>query len=505
MPTLVSCLDVLDWNVATDPDNHGIADGWFSAAPEHAKHTPIPWIIQAPFPGYHGVAWYHASFAAPDRGKRTLLRFWAVDYHATVWLNGQFIGCHEGAESPFVLDVTGAVADSNLLAVRVVSPCHEPIDGLLLSEIPHRNAAVPYRAGSAWAQGGIMDSVELLQAPVVRLADVFVQADLDGRVRVALEVDNAGRATRGRIELTVAPAHGGETVAVGTQRSSFRKGTSVVEAELRVPDPRRWELAEPNLYRLTARLRIGEEWDELSTRFGFRDFRFERGHFRLNGKRLYLKCSHTGNSCPVGLELPVDPDWLRRDLVNVKAMGFNAIRFIAGVAKRYQLDLCDELGLMVYEESYAGWCLGDSPRMAERYDESVLGMIRRDRNHPCITIWGLLNETPNGLVFQHALATLPKVRQLDPTRLVILNSGDWHSKADAKPGTRPGSLSNPGGTEWEDVLSDQHPYQPEPQTAEVVNRLRNLDGGERPVFVSEYGIGSAVDLWRVTRWYELLG
>ena len=71
---------------------------------------------------------------------------------------------------------------------------------------------------------------------------------------------------------------------------------------------------------------------------------------------------------------------------------------------------------MVYEESYAGWCLADSPKMAERFDASALGMIRRDRNHPSVVMWGLLNETPDGPVFRHAVAMLPAVRALDTRR-----------------------------------------------------------------------------------------
>ncbi len=80
---------------------------------------------------------------------------------------------------------------------------------------------------------------------------------------------------------------------------------------------------------------------------------------------------------------------------------------------------------MVYEESYAAWLLGDSPKLAERYDESVLGMIRRDRNHPSVVIWGLLNETADGPVFRHAAGLLPTLRTLDDSRLVMLNSGRW--------------------------------------------------------------------------------
>ena len=175
---------------------------------------------------------------------------------------------------------------------------------------------------------------------------------------------------------------------------------------------------------------------EHSVRCGFRDFRLEDGYFRLNGKRIYLKCSHTGNCCPIGLEMPHDPDFLRRDLINQKMMRYNSIRFIAGVPKRYQLDLADEIGLMVYAESYAGWCLADSPKMKERYNESVLGMIKRDRNHPSVTIWGLLNETNDGPVFRHAVSVLPEVRKLDDTRLILLNSGNWHVSNGSTAGIR---------------------------------------------------------------------
>ncbi|MBI2298507.1 MAG: glycoside hydrolase family 2, partial [Armatimonadetes bacterium] len=453
------------------------------------------------------------------------------------------------------------------------------------------------------------------------------------------------------------------------------------------------DLNDPYLYRVSARLTddAGVALDETSARCGFRDFRFQNGAFRLNGRRLLLKCSHTGNHCPVGLQLPPDPDMLRKDLLNVKVMGFNAIRFIAGLATRQQLDLCDELGLLVYEEHYGSWCLADSPHMAERYDRSLTEMLRRDRNHPSVAIWGLLNETSDGPVFRHAVACLPLVRTLDDTRLVFLNSGRFDSQVGSSltglslwrtdagpdpnvthngtdraltglgitwqpgqlalhpgskgeysvvrwtapaagevavsavftsiaehattdvhvlhqgkaafdgfvnvegqggraafegkltvragdtvdcavgwgnanyggdttalaltlqaaegrfnaaesfglgaqpngpwsygvlsPGAKPdsatftpypvgttigdetgiGSLSNPGSGVWEDLLDDQHPYQRVPHTASVIHFLRSVSSARKPVFISEYGVGSAVDLCRVTRWYEQLG
>jgi len=637
--------------------------------------------------------------ANPEPGGRALLRFWQVDYKADVWLNDAAVGSHEGGESPFVLDVTSVLKPgrTNRLAVRVLNPTHQPIDGIVLNETPHRNKALPYSAGNAWNQGGIWDSVELLFVPAVRVEDLFVRPDWkNGDIRVQLNLRNAGaKAVKGQVQLSVAPAATGETLVITNLARELQAGDTLIETVLRVERPRLWNLDDPFLYRVTARVSSGapsadrapEGVHEQSVRCGFRDFRLENGAFRLNGKRIYLRGSHTGNCCPIGLEVPHDPDYLRRDLINQKMMRFNAIRFIAGVPKRYQLDLADEIGLMVYPEAYAAWCLADSPRMNERYNESVLGMIRRDRNHPCITMWGLLNETPEGPAFRHAASLLPEVRKLDDSRVVLLNSGRfdkfagpvgielwrnpdrsdpcitrngtdrvvkafgvtwqpgqmafhpgvngeyavvrWAAPADDevkftaafqsiaerattdvhvlhngqplfdglinledkgpkaefshvisvkagdtldavcgwgnhnygadttalgvtvksksgktwdaakdfstqqnpngvwscgmlspadKPDSRSfklfpmgvapsavGSISNPGSPVWEDILADLHPYQRVPHMAETIQALRSISSEGKPVWLSEYGIGSPIDLLRTVRWYEQAG
>ena len=121
--------------------------------------------------------------------------------------------------------------------------------------------------------------------------------------------------------------------------------------------------------------------------------------------------------------VPLDPGMLRRDFLSMKLMGFNMARCISGLGRRYMMDLADEIGFLVYDESYAGWCVTPSPQMARRWDRTVAGMIRRDRNHPSVVMWGLLNETSNGPVFMHAADSLGFVKQLDDTRLVMLNSG----------------------------------------------------------------------------------
>ncbi len=424
------------WRLTTDPENRGREQAWFSrAALEGARPAQVPWILQDAFPEYHGVVWYQRAFKAPVNPHakgRYLLRFWQVDYLAEVWLNGRPVGGHEGGETPFVLDVTGAVKPGaeNLLTVRVLNPTQTPVDGIVLSQTARRCKTENFEAGAFINHGGITDSVELLCVPSVYGESLFVTATAapgSGVIRVQAEVRNASEAgASGTVEISVAPARDGETAVLRRLTRDFPKGMTRLDESLDIPAPVLWEPGAPYLYRVTVRVQTGgAACSELSTRCGFRDFRFTDGYFRFNGRRLYLKSAHTCNHFPMGLQLPRDPDLLRRDLLNLKVMGFNMVRFIWGGATRAQLDLCDEIGLLVYEESYAAVPLELSPQMGARFDAAVSELIRRDRNHPSVVIWGLLNETRDTPVFRHAAAMLPLVRSLDPTRLVMLNSGRW--------------------------------------------------------------------------------
>jgi beta-galactosidase/beta-glucuronidase len=215
----VVLLDGDKWLLAIDPNNVGREEQWHKKPREEAKQTKVPWVIQDAFPGYHGVAWYWREFTPPDslhEHSRYLVRFWAVDYKADVWLNGVHIGEHEGGESPFVLDVTSTIKPKqlNLLSVRVLNPTHEPIDGIVLNETPHRNKALPYSSGSAWDQGGIMDSVELVVVPAVRIDDLFARPDWKtGIIRIQSVVQNTLPNTVGaQFNFSVAPASGGQTI-----------------------------------------------------------------------------------------------------------------------------------------------------------------------------------------------------------------------------------------------------------------------------------------------------
>ncbi|MCX6926614.1 MAG: hypothetical protein NT154_25910 [Verrucomicrobia bacterium] len=542
--TTIISLEGNDWVVAPDPTNAGRGEAWWRAPKPDAKPIRVPGIIQEALPGYHGVAWYWREFTAPPNpysSGRCLLRFHAVDYLAEAWLNDLPVGGHEGGETPFVLDVTDAVKPgaSNRLAVRVLNPKAEPIDAIALDQTPHRNKVPAGIApGYSYNSGGITEPVELLWVPSVRIDDIFPRPDWKtGRVKVQATVVNARKSSaRAQLQFTIAPALGNETVATLTLEQELPPGNSQVQGELTVANHRLWQLDDPCLYRLTTRLvctaagkdavitGAGADVHENTTRFGFRELRVEKGYFRLNGKRIFLKSSHTGNHCPIGAILPPAsaPDLLRKDLLYMKSCGFNTVRFIAGIAHPYQLDLCDEIGLMVYEENLASWLLAESPKMAERFDSNLREMVLRDRNHPSVVIFGLVNEMGNGVLSRHAVASLGLLRSLDDSRLVLQQSGRWDGQYNI------GSACNPGATQWEytwgvenpdyqgtarngpfggyfEGAGDAHVYPAVPHSPEVEAGIRNLGKDSKPVFLSEYGIGSLMNAIRELRFYEQHG
>jgi len=519
------------WRIACDINNCGQELGWVASIPDDTKTVPVPGIVQQAFPNHQGVSWYWRTFTQnvlPSKNERAILRFGAVEYHATVWLNGISVGGHEGSETPFEMDVTDVLqAGENLLAVRVLKPGEEPIDGFILEEIPHRNQYVnsKFQPGMSMNIAGIIGKVELLIVPDVRIIDVFARPDCKtGEINVTVTVKNDScEKITGDIKLTAgaaSPTEGGHILKHVSQIAEINQGISTYEFTVKINQPHLWNLDNTYLYRITVHLNN----HELSIRCGFRDFRVKDGFFYLNGKKIFLKSSHTGNHFPIGTIVPVDPDHMRRDLLMAKTAGFNCIRWIAGVALPEQLDFCDEIGLMVYEENYASWALYDCPNLIERYERSYNEMILRDRNHPSITIWGMINEMPEGATTRCSVAYLPKLRKLDPTRLVLQHSGRW----DGDP--KIGSVSNPGSGEWEPVwgvegpdapevdktlnwepggyldrAGDAHFYSSFPMSEKYKHQLRTLGEGTRPVFLSECGIGSQFNAIEELRGFDRQG
>ncbi len=137
-----------EWRIATDPKNEGRAKEWFARPFPSSEPVRVPGTIQDAFPVYFGLAWYERNFRIPENGRspvRYLLRFDNVDYLADVWVNGTAVGGHEGSQTPFTLDISGATKPNldNRLVVRVLNTTEEPIDGLSLHNTPNEKKRFP--------------------------------------------------------------------------------------------------------------------------------------------------------------------------------------------------------------------------------------------------------------------------------------------------------------------------------------------------------------------------
>ena len=434
------------WKISIDAKNIGKEEEWWKNDYNFSdsRDISVPGIIQQNYPDYHGVVWYQRSFVTPendDPNGRFLLRFWQSDYYTEVWVNEEFAGTHEGAEDSFIFDVTEHLrpqGKSNQIVVRVIHPSIEPIDGFSWNDVPRRNGTNTISPGSDYCSGGLVDSVELYVTPSVYMEDLHLIPDCKtGEITVLTNVHNSfAQSIDAHLELCAMLADSGTTVDSET-KITLPAGISTIEHKVMIPNFQRWELNSPNLYHISAELKIFDQniedktivskpiLDRRTATCGFREFSFENGAFRLNGKRIYVKCSHSGSISPATYRIPLDPDLFRNDIIFCKSMGFNMIRYISGMPRRMQLELCDRIGFMVYDECYAGWCLAPSPHRSERFEHAICGMIRRDRNHPCVVIWGLLNETSDINLVQNAVDILPKVQELGPGRMVILNSGNF--------------------------------------------------------------------------------
>ncbi|MEN6308566.1 MAG: sugar-binding domain-containing protein [Anaerohalosphaeraceae bacterium] len=423
--TQMISLDGAGWLLSIDANNVGREQQWWLSPQPNAKPTNIPRTLQSVFHHYNGVAWYWRDINVlknPHAGGRYLLRFWDVDYYADIWVNGTKVGSHEGLQCPFELDVTRAIkpGSSNRIAVRVIYPGSTPIDGFTLGQTAHGwSGSIP--------SGGIMDSVELVITPPVRIENIYVFPDPNtGTIAIEANIRNTGTSeVNGNLAFSVSAATGGGTLVTTQMQQRLAPGDTLVKTEIPITNPRLWDIDSPNLYLVTSRVAAEKSlsFDESSTRCGFKDFRFKNGYFRLNGRRIFLRSAHLGSEGPAGGVIPYTEAGIRSEFVSCKAMGFNMLRFLSRAPLRVQLDVADEIGILLYQESSASWMFEDSPNMGERFDRQLAAMIRRDRNHPCIAMWGLLNETGDGPVFQHAAKALPLLRSLDKTRPVILASG----------------------------------------------------------------------------------
>ncbi len=418
-----------DWEILFDAENEGREADWHLDS-EFSKQASIR-RIQVPScweeyeRDYEGVAFYRRKFQLPAdwAGKAIRLQFDAVNYLAEVWLNGEVVGFHEGGFTPFEFSVTSLLqpGTENTLILRVVGPIilqNKRVDGIGPLETPQ------WRGGIT---GGIWQSVRLVATGETQVNDVFLIPRIaDDSVTFHLELENTGSTSRSvqlvtRIRSAKDPDR---TVSKSVRAVSLRPGVSEVTERLEVPDAQYWSPDEPHLYHADVELVGSDSW---SSRFGMREFTIRDKQFYLNGKPLYLKATFFEGLYPNRIAYPDSRDMAVREIQLAREAGFNMIRPWRRPPAPMWLDLADEMGVLVVGSPVLE-CMGlplSTPYLAARVEREIRESIRRDRNRTCVVQWELFNELHRPILKQMMRPMALLTRELDPTRLILDESGGW--------------------------------------------------------------------------------
>ncbi|MFA9432232.1 glycoside hydrolase family 2 protein [Egicoccus sp. AB-alg2] len=440
------------WSFAFDDKDAGLAERWYQRTVDDLDDGPFTQRITVPFAfqseqsgigdtGRHDVVWYARTFTDPrtDGDERLLLHFGAVDYEATVWVDGQRVADHVGGHTPFTADVTDALgaADQHVVVVRAF----DPLDDLT---IPRGKQFWQPKSENIFytPTTGIWQTVWLEPVPIARLhaweltpnlpsAEVEITLHLDptavgATARVVVRhddvtlVDDRVRVTEPTLtrRFSVAPPRGRHTGAVADWQNVAT-----------------WSPEHPRLHDLEVSLehedgRIG---DRVAGYFGMRSIETRDGRVLLNGRPYYQRLVLDQGYFPGGLLTAPSDDDLRRDIELAKELGFNGARKHQKVEDPRWLYWADRLGFLVWDEMPSAYAF--SAAMAQRVADEWQQVIARDRNHPCVVTWVPVNESwgvprlasdPRHRDLVQALYHL--TRSLDPTRPVVSNDG-WEQAA----------------------------------------------------------------------------
>jgi beta-glucuronidase len=426
------------WRAQPDPANEGRGLGWAEADHDVRfwREVRLPNAFDTLHPsleGYEGTVWFRRRVLVPHdwRGRRAVLRFQGVNYHAEVWVNGFLAGRHEDGFLPFAFDVEDQLryGAENTVVVRV--------------DNERRPGEVPGLERGWRPYGGILREIDLLSSDPLYLRRSVVEArpiEGGGHLRIAVTLHN-GRDTQERITLAARVRDRGEAplTVLETDVVSIEPGETVeLDVNGQVKGVAAWSPSLPRLYHAVLEVRTGRRLvDRQRVRFGFREVEARDGKLWLNGEPVYLTGFNRHEDSPQRGMVP-DLDTVRRDLHEIKAAGANFVRLCHYPHHPGELSLCDELGLLAMGEIPLYWWAGDdegeahSRHKLEAARRQLQAMIERDRNHPSLIFWSVSNETredrPEVAAGNRELVELAQA--LDSTRLAVHVSNHWRGEGD---------------------------------------------------------------------------
>lgn len=356
--------------------------------------TPSCWNLQKEqFFYYEGSAVYTRTFGYLNHGEaRVFLKFGAVNYETKLFLNQKYLGMHQGGSTPFYVEVTGNLKETNRILVVVNNT--------------RKKSGVPNDNTDWFNYGGIYRDVELIRLPETFIKDFRICLLPGGnfqKIQVNFSVDGGSRSGDAVLDIPGLNLH-----AVISFNSG--EGNAVFEVS-----PELWSPENPKLYEVT----LSYQNDTVRDRVGFREIKAVGTEIFLNGKPVFLKgiCYHEES---VTNGKAISEAEIGENILLAKELNCNYIRLAHYPHSEKAAELADELGIMLWEEIPVYWAIEfENQETYHNAENQLTELMKRDQNRASVIIWSVGNENADTDARYRFMSSLAlKVKTLDPTRLV---------------------------------------------------------------------------------------
>lgn len=345
---------------------------------------------------YQGAGWYrtHLELDNPYPDGRILLEFEGAGQRSEVYIYTTKVGSHVGGYDGWKVDITDAVRDFSKTDI-----CTERFHGKIPVAVRCDNLrdteTIPSDMSDFNLYGGLYRYVNLIYTPEIAFDRIKITPSVDqkgkkGQLNIVASLYNpVALTTPATISVNIKSPDGKE---VYRNRITHDFGSDAVLADLTINKPALWDVDKPQLYTCEVTLEVNGHTIQASDRFGFRHTEFvAKGPFMLNGRRVLLKGTHRHED-HAGLAAALTEELMVREMKMIKDMGANFIRLGHYQQSDIALRLCDELGILVWEE--IPWCRGGLGGEAykEQARRMLTNMIGQHYNHPSVVLWGMGNE-----------------------------------------------------------------------------------------------------------------